>query len=505
MKKILYVILIGIIMTGCSDELLELQPNDRFTEDTFWKTQEHVQLGINACYQTLRQPGLYGGGVPLILLESVSPNSYNYTNSLGVRAITESNHNPSTAGIISNLWSSCYAGIGRTNTLLDRIEPIPMDAALKERIKGEAKFLRALFYFTLVNNYGGVPLILNEPNVAAHSLLPRNTKTQVITQVLKDLAEASAGTVLPLTYTAGNIGRATRGAALSLKTRVLLYNENWQEAATTAKQVMALNTYSLFANYRNLFLPDNENNNEVVFDVQFKSPEFRHNFDIILQRFNTAAPVQNLVDDYYMSDGLPITSSPLYDPLNPYKNRDPRFYQTIGYVGGKFNGQVVTASTFPQTGYTFKKFTVYEDDVVKQLVEDNQSDINFILIRYPDVLLMYAEAQNEFSGPDASVYNAVNLVRDRAGIPALSAGLSKEQIRQQIRHERRIEFAGEALYYYDVKRWKIADKVLTGPVLNSRRQTIGTRLFDPSRDYLWPIPIIEIEDNPNLEQNPGYK
>jgi len=281
----------------------------------------------------------------------------------------------------------------------------------------------------LITLYGGVPLIVDKPALE-QSNLPRNSVDEVRAQILKDLDEAAPD--LPLTYTGTDKGRVTRGAALALKARTLLYAGKWAEAAAAAKAVIDLKTYSLAPTYRNVFTLENEGNSEVIFDVQFKFPEITNSFDVSLQRYDNAAPTQDLIDNYYMSDGKPITTSPLYNAQKPYENRDPRFYQNIAYPGSTYMGAVVKDNQFAQTGYAQKKYTIYQDNVVPATIKtDLQSEINYILIRYADVLLMYAEAQNEAAGPDASVYDALNQVRKRAGMPNVTANLTKDQLQSE--------------------------------------------------------------------------
>ena len=268
---------------------------------------------------------------------------------------------------------------------------------------------------------------------------------------------------------------------------------------------MDLKTYSLFPDYRGLFYAENEGNAEVIFDAQFKFPEFAHGFDVNLDQFNVTAPLPDLVSDYYATDGKPITQSSVYNPQKPFDNRDPRLLATVITIGSQYKGAPVTESQYPQTGYGQKKYTIYKDTERPTAIKvDGQSDLNFIVMRYADVLLMYAEAQNEAVGPDASVYDAVNQVRRRVKMPDLPAGLSKEAMRGEIRHERRVELAGEGLYYFDIRRWRTAEKVLNTDVVNAKGQRIGTRRFNAARDYLWPIPSVEIQLNPALIQNPGY-
>ena len=469
MKK--SIILLAFTLTtlgGCRESFLEVQPTDRFTQQTFWKTREHAEAGLSATYASLLNGNLYGGNAP-IFWDALTPNLFIYNNPNGFSNVAQGIHDAANTGIINGLWGACYGGIGRANNLLANVGTIPMDEALKKRYVGEAKFLRALFYHNLLSLYGGVPLILDVANADTQAKLPRNKAEDVLAQITKDLDEATPD--LPLSYAATERGRATKGAALALKTRTLLYAGRWAEATTAAKAVMDLKTYSLFPDYRGLFFLENEGNAEVIFDAQFKFPEFAHGFDVNLDQFNGAAPLPDLVNDYYLTDGKSIRDSPLYNPQKPYENRDSRLLATVMPTAIKVEGQ---------------------------------SELNFIILRYADVLLMYAEARNEAVGPDASVYDALNQVRRRVQLPNLPTGLSKDAMRAEIRHERRVELAGEGLYYLDLRRWRTAEKVMNGDVFNVKGQRIGTRRFDPARDYLWPIPSVVIQLNPALEQNPGY-
>jgi len=311
---------------------------------------------------------------------------------------------------------------------------------------------------------------------------------------------------LPASYAVVDKGRATKGAAYAMKARALLWAGKWTEAAAAAKSVIDLKAYTLFPDPRGTFFFENEGNSEVIFDLQYKFPEFVHSMDIILDAFNTVAPLADLVNDFYMANGKPIidpTSG--YDAKNPYVNRDLRFYASINYPGAKYKGATVTPTTYPRTGYGQKKYTVYKDTEVPAAIKaDNQSELNYIFLRYADVLLMYAEAQNEAVGPDQSVYDALKLIRLRAKMPEFTPGLTKEQMRQEIRHERRIELAGEGMYYFDIRRWRTAEVVMNADIFNYLGVKFGTRKFNKDRDYLWPIPTIALQTNSALVQNPGY-
>jgi hypothetical protein len=364
--------------------------------------------------------------------------------------------------------------------------------------------------------FGGVPLILTEPDPNEQASLPRNTRDEVVQQVLKDLDAAAA--TLPVKYTvATDIGRATKGAALALKARVLLFEASplinttgdkakWKTAAEAAKAVMDLagTGYALFPDYRKLFLPQNDNSVESVFDVQFITPQQGSSFDLIGRQYNTNAPLRDLIDAYLMKDGLPHTASPLYNAAKPYENRDPRMYQTIVYPGDTFQGELVTPSRFVVTGYGTKKYTVYDKEPNSNNIQGDRSEINYMVIRFADVLLMYAEAQNEAAGPDASVYAVLDQIRTRAGMPKVAEGKTQAYLREIIRLERRIELAQEGFYYNDIRRWKLAEKVLNAPILTHDNKTIMTRTFNPARDYWWPVPDVQRDRNPSLEQNQGY-
>jgi len=484
-------------LSSCSS-FLDVEPTDRYTEDNYWDTEERAAASLNGVYASLLHNGLYGGTSPLYF-ENLSPNTYRYQGDHNL--VAQGLHDANT-GLFNTVWQGAYQGIGRANDFLANIDRVEMGEDLKKRYIAEAKFLRAVFYFPLWHLYGGAPLILDAPDDATQAGLPRNSAEELYAQILRDLDEAAVD--LPETYGASDKGRATAGAALAFKTRVLLYAGQWAAAAETAKRVIDAGTYGLFPDYRGLFFLENEGNQEVIFDVQFRFPEFTHGFDINLDQYNNIAPLPDLVDDYYDIQGKPISQSSIYDPARPYENRDPRLQATVIVKGSLFKGSVVTDDQYPRTGYGQKKYTVFKDDTPAATIPDGQSELNYILLRYADVLLMYAEAQNEANGPDASVYDAINEVRARAGMPPVDETLDQDGLREEIRHERRIELAGEGFYYYDVRRWGIAPDVLNGDIYNDKGERIDTRRFNPQRDGLWPVPAIAIQENQALAQNEGY-
>ena len=513
--------LLSCLIISCSEDQLEFTPNDRYTQETFWTTEQNAMAALSGCYSILKRAGVHGGEATPLWEENATPNAWGYSNTLSFNSIASGTQTAAGTGIIPSRYADCYSGIGRCNTLLAHIDEVPgLNVNLKSRMKAEAIFLRAFFYAMLETYFGGVPLILDEPNIEKQAALPRNTRQEVVDQILKDLDDAAV--VLPLKYTGTDAGRATKGAALSMKAKVLLFEASplnntsndlgkWSAAAAAARAVMDLpgTGYALFSNYRNLFLPANENNLEVIFDVQFKwpVPDQGNSFDLINRQFNSNSPLRGIIDAYDMKDGLPPGQSPLYVASKPYENRDPRFYQTIIYPGRVFMGNVTTPTDpFKITGYSWQKYNIYDDKPATVILQGNQSETNYIVLRFADVLLMYAEAQNEAVGPDGTVYDAINKVRQRAGLVPyqIPAGKTQVQMRELIRHERRIELAGEGLYYTDIRRWKTAERDLNGTIYNSENSPLAIRSFNAARDYWWPIPQAELDLNKNLTQNPNY-
>ena len=498
-RSINYIVslIVGIVLFTACDSWLDVDPADKYSADTFWKTEEHARAGLSGTYRALHP---WRGNFSFEF-DLITSNSMPYNESNGTQAIGKGEH-LSTTPLITSLWSESYKGIGRANTFLDNIGNVQMDESLKNRMAGEAKFLRAFCYSYLVNLFGGVPLILETPNAEKHASLPRDTKEAVLNQILKDLTEAADA--LPLSYSGSDLGRVTKGAALALKARMQLYNEKWSEAAATAKSVMDLNVYKLFDDYRHMFMESNKHHAEVIFNIESSLPDFETGFDQGIFRLNRPAPLKELVDKYQMTDGKSIDESPLFDKEKPYENRDPRLLYSITCVGYPYNGKPITPADVVTTGFGQKKYTSYRDNVEIPLVD--RSAFNVIMIRYAEVLLTYAEAQNETQGPDDSVYNAINQVRKRVGVdmPEIPRGLTKEQMREAIRLERRVELALEGLYYFDVLRWKTIEKENNGAMHNSDGVEIVVRKFNPNRDYLWPIPYNQTIQNPNLQQNPNW-
>jgi len=496
MKKTYIPLLISFFIVSC--DALTVEPTTQYSADTFWADEEQYNAALIGCYNTLYNAENFFNGET----EMLTPNAISYDARNGTLAVSKGQAQTTTE-LFSTFWTAAYRGIGRANTLLDRINEAPFDETLRNRMKGEALFLRSLYYSYLVDYYGDCPLILTTPNAAEQGQLPRTPKNEVVNQLAIDLNEAAS--LLPESYSGTNVGRATKGAALALLARIMLYNERWQEAADAAKSVMDLNVYRLFDSYRGFYLLENENNEEVIFDIQYQLPYFRTRYEFVSYSLHRPSPLKELVDVYQMTDGKSIAESPLFDPAHPYENRDPRLHQTIAVIGYPFNGKTFQQTDVPITGFGMKKMTSFTDDVAKSVI-DNNAELNFIVLRYAEVLLTYAEALNELNGPSPEVYNAVNQVRQRPSVdmPQLEQGMTQQQLREAIHLERRIELAGEGLYYSDIRRWKTIEVLNNGAVHGSEGEVLDNRVFNPQRDYLWAVPQVQIQENPNLAQNPGW-
>ena len=224
MKNITIITALFILLaagSSCKKDLLDTQPTDKYNEGNFWNSEAAVTAALSGCYNPLTTDGLFGGDATPLWEETASPNAYNYSNAMGFNLIAEGRQQSSDDGIIAQRWHDSYVGIGRCNSFFANVDNVEMSADTKTRMKGEVHFLRGLYYFMLVYYYGDVPLILEEPDLNTQADLPRSPREEVVAQIIKDLD--SAALVLPAKYSGGDIGRATKGAALALKARILLY------------------------------------------------------------------------------------------------------------------------------------------------------------------------------------------------------------------------------------------------------------------------------------------
>jgi len=549
-------LLLSMALSACKKDFLTLNPTDKLSgtsilTDTSLFEDYVINRYLGVTLQNKEGDGSppgFGRGFEYALWSSVTDESI-YTNNDGSWVLQQGQLAADNTGIAGTLWGRSYRSIRECNYALSIINGLPLSASHKTRLIGELEFIRAFRYHDLIRNYGGVVLMGDKvvnlgDNLQDPSLFNRATLAASIAYATAQLDDAASK--LPLSNSSTwALGRATKGAALAVKSRLLLYAASplynvgtWADAAAAAKAVMDLGKYSLDqGGYSQLFL--NPNSNEIIFERLYYPNTAPHTRLEIANGPNGYdgwggnTPLQNLVDDYEMDNGKPITDAASgYDAQNPYVNRDPRFYATILYnkapyrgstvdvylPGGKDSNQGPSNWNTSLTGYYLRKFMndAYPIDNPWSVAGAQP----WIYFRYAEILLNYAEAQNEAVGPDASVYQAINSVRQRTSVnmPPL-AGLSQSDMRNAIRYERRVELAFEEHRFYDVRRWKIASQTENVPAygtsvtVNSGSETgylyaqkvaLASRSFN-DREYWLPIPLSEIQaSGGQLKQNPGY-
>lgn len=530
------IVLLVFLNLSCSKTFLEEKPQDFISPDNYLTNEAQSKILLSGVYNSLDFVGTSNENQKMfpLQLETITDDVYDSQpwHNTTEWARGQGNSNSPWARW---KWDLAFQGISRANVFLNGMSKATFASADRNRYIAEAKFLRAWFYHDLATYYGGVPLIL-EPGDLSNSFPTRNSKDEIITQVLKDLEEAI--TDLPVAYAdAADRGRITKGAALGLKARVLLYSEQWEAAAAAAKAVVDLRVYNLYNDYHGLFLEKFEDGaqQEIMFQVHY-SPDLMPSFIYYpIGVYPAFAPTLQFVNAYYMQNGLPITNAQSgFDPANPYMKRDPRLNATIFYPGSRYINYMIGApdpsvSTdsiripgwlLNESGFRAKKNF---DGTIMNIQKEGH---NKYFMRYGEILLTYAEAINEAQGP-AEAYGAIDQLRRRAGMKTLSEampGLSKEQMRSEIRNERRVELAFEGVRWADIRRWKIAEQVMVDAVgydntklvsypgdglgtsadWQYQPMVIDKRAFNAARDYLWPIPQSEMNANKNMVQNPGY-
>ncbi len=474
-------------ISACTQDLEITNPNQQST-DSFWQTSNDATLGINATYRSLQENGTYGRWEAFVFdmrtdeAEVISP----WTDMSNFSKFTQSDYNfePS-----REVFQHHYQAIFRANQVTDRVPDINMDATTKNRIVGEAKFIRGLLYFNLVNLYGKVPLVVKTPDPTDRPASA--SETDIYAQIEKDLGEAQA--VLPNSYSGLDVGRATKGAALAMLGKAQLQQRKWATAATTLASVIAIPGYDLMANYADNFTDKFENNKESVFEVQFGDQNQLSNG---VRGLNIAKMVGPCGGPTYC-DGRPTRWFFNQFFLEPTTTGgvDPRLDATIFYntPGATVYGRPFLSGGRQANDIFFKKYGEY---YIPNNDQNWDAPINYRVIRFADVLLMEAEALNE-SGQTAAAYQFINRVRARASLAALPAGLSQTQMRDRILKERLLEFGLETQRFFDLKRFNLYAKTL---VANDAE----FNFFTNGKSELLPIPQTERDLNPNVTQNPGW-
>lgn len=569
-KRIIHIaILIGgcFLNNSCHD--LDLNPLSNGSTENWYSTATEIQMAVNKMYASTywrpegdNQTDWSDDAVyreSLTEFENATINSENW--------------------IVSLYWRTGFQMVSYANSVINKYQRALDKGANRTEVMsyvGEARFFRGVAYGRLIARFGDVPYITEEIDVDQGLKVGRTDKGEILKHVYADLD--SAARLLPVSYSGNQ--RVTKGAALAFKARIALYMGDYDVAAEAARAVIDLGVYSLESSYRTLFLQKTKTSKEFIFILP---RSISMNIDVISSTtvknrmirnaggWSATDPSWDLLAAYTCTDGLPIDESPLFDPHNPFSNRDPRCSETIVPFNEPFLGYIYSPSPadtevlnvntgkmeYNNDTRINKQYASFNGLVWKKGIDESWMDNGYtaenplIVMRYADVLLMYAEAKIELNQIDQSVIDAMNMVRARAygvdkadvsSYPAFTI-LSQNDMRKQLRMERRMELAGENLRFADLMRWRLSEVVMTkkqygmlypateclDKVVNAGHwfwpstpdidengcpdfttmeatgliQVLSQRRWD-NRQYLWPIPAKEIQINKNMTQNDGY-
>lgn len=507
MKLLIKACVLLICITNISCNSLELEPLNSIDSENFYTSAENLNAGLYGIYDALQLDGVYGKQP---LLDGLSDNCIVASNFAPDIFSFAAGQQVEVSASFIDMYQDGYVLIQRANLLLDNADGIVgVTTTDLATIKAEARALRALAYMKLVYLYGDVPFITTSITRDEALQISRTGRNTIIDFVLEEFADAA--TVL---NTSASDGRLTKQAVLGLRAKVMLYearigNQSWTDALTainTAKSAADSGGHGLVdtdtpANdYKSLFTEANEGNSEFIFSVKFSSIDLSSSFQ---EEFSWQAGVlrmyihQNFADSYDYADGSD------YNAIDDtYIGRDPRLSANIMHEGLTFDGLTYDGTdgggfvggNSPGTATNLFLYKFITTDFSSSF---NQGTLDVPVLRYADLLLMQAEALNETGGDG---HTSLNLVRDRAGLPALS-GLSQTNLRGEIIHERRVELAFEGQRWFDLVTLGLADAVINAIV---EEDATVERGFTSNRNELLPIPQTEIEANPNLTQNTGY-
>lgn len=549
-------VLLSLLLFSCDKDFLERAPDLNLDEEAVFTVFENAQRFQADIYSHLTNGFNRVGNFQPVPMSSAADESDSYMGYHGTQPL----NNGSYEGIDVQLFNY-YGGIRKANIFLSKLDIIPFpNESIRNAMVGEVYFLRAFYFFEIIKRFGGMPILKEILMPGDDLMLPRNTYSESVEAILDDCEQAIG--LLPANRPDNELGRITKGAAMALKARVLLYAASpqwdheittlnkWQLAADAALAVIDLTdedgnrVYELYNNgngaddYEKLFFTRrNQGNREVIFHLHAAPINFDHPQHSVwapkgdgFQGAGAVAPTQNFVDLFEMDNGQLIHEPGSgYDPGNPYQNRDPRFYKTILYNGALWQGTEVETflspdldpakngkhrrnlSEYTSTGYYVRK---YMPEEVRHSTSVTAYR-NWIFFRLAEMYLNYAEALNEAQGPVAEVYEALNHVRSRSGVVNLPQGLNQNEMRERIINERAIELSFEEHRWWDARRWLKASEWFNGEMyqmyiekdetgqLTYSKVPFEIRIF---REYmnLYPIPISEMNKNPELHQNPGW-
>jgi hypothetical protein len=486
--KFLSLIFLSVIMGGCSKDFIALNPISNANEENFYKTTDDYLNAIYGAYATLKSNGVYNDYMQLVgdLRSDNTEMGTTASNRFSFYDLTQFNVQP-TSPIVESIWNDNYVGIRNVNAILDKIEAADIPADIKTRITGEAQFLRGLFYFNLVRVFGKVPLITTSLKTIAEAYSYGRSETSLVyKQIVSDLTAAEAA--LPL-LVPGEAGRATKGAAGALLGKVYLTTHDYANAGNALNKVITSGKYDILGNYSDLWKATNKNSIESIYDVQFMSSITAATGSPFTERY---FPYQYPLFSFSTSGGG--YNIPTEDIIAAYESDDLRKAASIRESYVNTSGNTVSGL---QGRFNYK----FHDTPVKS----GGANDNWPVLRYADVLLMYAEALNEISfEADGMAFTLLNKIRHRAGLQDKTSNnadaalriSSQSEFRLAMEQERRVEFAFEGHRWYDLVRTGRAIAVL-GPKVTGG---IG------EAQLVLPVPLSQIDVNPaKIDQNEGAK
>lgn len=481
--NLIAIALLGFSFSSCSD-FLEQNPQTDLSENDFYKTADDILSAVNGVYSSLQEGDIYGNWY--VFGEIPSDNTRNQlSGSVTTQNEFDQFYIDTQNSMIANFWKAAYKVINRTNTVLGRIDGIEINTELANRYKLECKFIRALMYFNLVRVYGDVPLVLKEISISESYDILREPKENVYNQIIADLKEAQD---LPVSYSTAEDGRATQGAAKALLANVYMTLHKYAEAETILAEIINSGRYSLLENtpgspnidgYKNVFSPVNHNSKEGIFEIQFLKGGYGEGSNYA----NNFAP-ENSGTNVVAVGGTGGNNIPEMDIYNAYEEGDLRrdFSMSLGYYDNRKNNEWV------ESRYVCKFMDVP--------YQNNDASNNYPVIRYADVILMYAEALNQ-NGKTAEACKYLNMTRRRGfgyqtteTSPVDLQTTDKAQFALMVEQERRVELAFENHRWFDLIR--------TGRAVEVMRSK-GFSLNETN--LICPIPQKQIDVNPKLTQN----
>ncbi|WP_373494343.1 RagB/SusD family nutrient uptake outer membrane protein [Aquiflexum sp.] len=560
-EKLFKIMVIAIVFVSCDDDLLDKYPADTLNPSNFWTSESDAEAAVNNLYTRL--PEFRGW----MYREILSDYAIGSSGDEGRNNVNEGT-NDANAGFYRTLWNDYFRTIAATNYFLENIDKVPnLSVSVRNRMSGEARFIRSFAYLNLIMDFGDAPLITRSLTVSEGASIARTGRFEIFNFILNEMDDIVDDIPSRTEYIGAGkgIGRVTSGAVLAIKARASLFAGTlaknfsgpapvsyFQACVSACQDILNSGEYNLFNDFGRLFKYDGQYSNEVILSRMYSKDVLSHNF------FNNNAPQEltgratvdlsisrDLVNRFQMQATGRSISDPLstYNPNDPHLGRDPRMEHTVFFaafdntshvsiVNGRrwdmrpnLPADLKVADVLSQlggankTGYAVRKY-IDED---RDAGQGNNDGMNLILFRYADVLLMYAEALVELNQEMTKAVDLIDMIRTRAGMPVLSeSGYTASDFQNQntmrsiVHQERSVEMALEGLRIFDIRRWKIAENVIDGPVpgisyidyetgeLVHHNWFTRVRIFDPARDYLFPVPEAERQINPNLGQNTNW-